>query len=328
MRVLAAALCCTLAGSAGAWAQSTLGAAASTAAAGTVESGGFANRLNREQRLQDLGWRLASANAAFCRESQPSTGLQLLDTASFRRPDAIRRELGLEHSFAVLTAADGSPAEQAGLEAREPVTHINGFELESWSAVEPFAWQRAELAHDLLETMLVLHGQVTLSRPGKPDLTLKGEPACATRFELAGGDDIALADGKRVRISAGYPAFSYPQDELAAVIAHELAHNVLGHRVWLDANGRKQSNVRLTEREADRLAPWLLANAGFEPHAALRFINRWGPEHAGGLFRKRTHEGWDERAERIAAEIPLVLEAIARDGKADWSQHFQREIEP
>ncbi|XUU61461.1 hypothetical protein ACRAQ6_04090 [Erythrobacter sp. HA6-11] len=292
----------------------------------TAMDSAFAARLARDQRLQDLGWRLATANAQFCSDAAPSIGLQLLDTASFRRPDAIRKELGLAHDFAVLTVASGSPAEGAGLKSLEAITHINGFELAGWAVTEPFHWQRTERAHDLLETMLVLHGEVRISRPDKPDVTVAGQPACPTRFELAGGEHTALADGKRVRISANYPAFEYSDDELAALIAHELAHNILRHRVWLDANGRKQKNIRLTEREADRLAPWLLANAGFEPEAALRFMRRWGPEHSGGVFRKRTHEGWDERAEHIAAEIILVREAIGESGQADWRARFKRGI--
>ena len=116
-------------------------------------------------------------------------------------------------------------------------------------------------------------------------------------------------------------------DEVAAAIAHELAHNVLQHRAWLDANGRKRSNVRLIEREADRLMPWLLANAGYDPAAAARFMERWGPVHDGGIFRARTHDGWDERVEFIAAEVDKIRELSSNGTAADWSSRFEREIE-
>ena len=94
-------------------------------------------------------------------------------------------------------------------------------------------------------------------------------------------------------------------------------------RLW-----RKRRAVRLTEREADRLMPWLLANAGYDPGAAHRFMVRWGKKHDPGVFRKRTHDGWDERAEFIAAEIPLVERLLKSEGHADWSRHFWREIDP
>ena len=123
-----------------------------------------------------------------------------------------------------------------------------------------------------------------------------------------------------------FPGFDYPEPEFAAAVAHEFAHNLLRHRRLLDQKGRSLGNVRLTEREADRLMPWLLANAGWEPAAALRFMERWGPRHDGGLFRNRNHEGWDERAEAITAEVARVEALMANEGKADWARHFEREV--
>ncbi len=129
-------------------------------------------------------------------------------------------------------------------------------------------------------------------------------------------------------IGARFPGFTYEEDIFAGVVAHELAHNLLGHTIWLDRNKRKRRNVRLTEREADRLMPWLLANAGYDPAAAYRFMTKWGKDHDLGIFRARTHDGWDERAEFIAAELPIISGLMASDGQADWSVYFRREIDP
>jgi len=73
------------------------------------------------------------------------------------------------------------------------------------------------------------------------------------------------------------------------------------------------------------LMPWLLANAGYDPAAATRFMKRWGPIHDGGIFRKRTHDGWDERVEFIEAERALIEELQQEEG-VDWRRHFTREI--
>ena len=45
--------------------------------------------------------------------------------------------------------------------------------------------------------------------------------------------------------------------------------------------------MRRTEREADRLMPWLLANAGYDPAAAARFWRQWGKKHDAGLLMVR-----------------------------------------
>jgi len=55
-------------------------------------------------------------------------------------------------------------------------------------------------------------------------------------------------------------------------------------------------------------------------------MQRWGPRHDGGLFRNRNHEGWDERAEAISAEIERMRTFLAKEGRADWAQHFVREV--
>ena len=74
--------------------------------------------------------------------------------------------------------------------------------------------------------------------------------------------------------------------------------------------------------------PWLLANAGYDPAAAVTFMTRWGSRHDAGILMIRDHDGWDERAEFIAAELPLVADLVAREGRADWTAHFRREIDP
>ena len=70
----------------------------------------------------------------------------------------------------------------------------------------------------------------------------------------------------------------------------------------------------------------------------MRSLIRWRPllglspssttRHGGGLFRKRTHEGWDERVDAIKAELPLIAAVRSASGAADWAVHFRREIEP
>jgi hypothetical protein len=57
-------------------------------------------------------------------------------------------------------------------------------------------------------------------------------------------------------------------------------------------------------------------------------MTRWGSTHDAGLRMRRHHEGWDERAEAMAAEVPLVQSMMAGEGKADWATHFRREIDP
>jgi len=283
-----------------------------------------------DQRLQNIGWKMVRGNARFCDRVIGSVGLQLQDIASYGRPDIAKAALGLEGAFAVQTAAAGSPAALSGTFARNrEITRIENDDPNQWKAGKRMDWERLTRVHDRIDAALKNKGAVTFRFLDGVTRTLKPVPVCATRFELLGESKTAVSDGGRVVIGTRFPGFGWEDDaEFAGVVAHELAHNLLGHRAWLKRNKRSNSHIRKTEREADRLMPWLLANAGYDPEAAYRFMVRWGKRHDPGLLRSWAYEGWDERAEHIAAELPLIADLIKREGHADWSRHFRREIDP
>lgn len=281
----------------------------------------------RDRQLFTTGWRLASANAPFCAGAARALGFAVLDAGGFGDPEAVRRQLELSGDLAVGAVAPGSPAAAAGVLAGDTLVALNGAALVVRFPRAKPAWQRLIAVTKALDAAAAAGPvAVTLARPGAPErtITLVGVPACPSRFEVLDSGGKAAAEGTRVIFGRSFPGFGYPEAEFAAAVSHELAHNLLGHRIALDAKGRSLGNVRSTEREADRLMPWLLANAGYDPEAALRFMERWGPRHGGGLFRKRTHEGWDERAEAIRAEVGKVQALMANEGKADWARHFTR----
>lgn len=288
----------------------------------------FVHFQAQDQALQDIGWRLARGNAPFCDFTRLSTGLQLQDMRSYRSPDTVRHALGLSGDFAIASVARGSPAEEAGLLPNQEVVAVSGQQLSAWPAKARLDLNRQTRAQGLIDRTLTQDGSIAVVVAGNERVELRGLPTCVTRFELGDGGDHAVADGTRVIVGRKFPGFGYSEDELAAAIAHEAAHNWLQHTNWLAEEGRKTSNIRATEREADRLMPWLLANAGYDPVAALRFMRRWGPKHDGGFLRKGTHEGWDERADAIAEEIELVAQRMEANGTADWRTFFTRSVVP
>lgn len=286
-----------------------------------------------DQRLQNVGWKLARGNVDFCDNVIPSIGLQMQDMASYGSPEVARRALGLKGQFAVQTTASGSPSALSGAFAsNREITLIEDQNPSVWAAGERFEWQRLTRAHDFVDASLAQNGSVSFTfRDGSTaptTISVSPVPVCATRFELLGDGDTAVANGDRVVIGIEFPAFQYEEAEFAGLVAHELAHNLLAHTAWLDRNGRKRRNIRVTEREADRLIPWLLANAGYDPRGGKRFFEKWGPGNDGGLFRNRSHDGWDERAEFVEAEIAQIEALMAAKGQADWRTHFRRDIDP
>ncbi|MEL7190358.1 MAG: hypothetical protein AAGK17_12455 [Pseudomonadota bacterium] len=283
----------------------------------------------KDQRLQNVGWKLVRGNAEICENPIAAIGLQLQDMAVFGDPELARRAIGIKGSFAVQTAAQGSPAALSGaFTPNREITRIASQDPNAWPAKPSEDWRRLTRSHDTIDAVLADQGSIAFGFANGETIEIASVSACATRFELATNNSKAVAEGARVIVGERFVGFAYPDEVFAGAVAHELAHNLLGHRVWLDRNKRKRRNIRLTEREADRLMPWLMANAGYDPQSAVIFMETWGPKHDGGLFRGRTHDGWDERAEFIAAEIPRIKELMEATGKADWSVHFRREIDP
>src|SRR3546814_10090738 len=106
-------------------------------------------------------------------------------------------------------------------------------------------------------------------------------------------------------------------DELAALVAHELAHIVLRHPERLTAAhvsrgmfsifGRNARLIRTTEIEADRLSVVLLANAGYDPMAAARLWRDHGKRLGdGGLLAGTTHLGLEDRIALVEREAALI----------------------
>lgn len=295
----------------------------------TAERAAIGRYQDADQRLQNVGWRLARGNVGLCPRVVSSIGLQLQDMASYGAPAIARKALGLTRDFAVQTAAAGSPAALSGAFVRNrEVIALEKLDPNGWPAKPAMDWNRLVWAHDHVEAMLTGQGGIAITFADGETVRLTPVEVCASRFELMGEGGKAVADGNRVVIGIDFPAFDYAEPEFAALVAHEFAHNVLGHDAWLDRNGRSRRHVRRTEREADRLMPWLLANAGYDPAAAPRFWRQWGTKHDSELLMVRAHDGWDEREEFTAAEVPLITELMAREGRADWRVHFRREIDP
>lgn len=285
----------------------------------------------QDARVLALGYRLLTGNARFCEDATSSAGLLLHDMAAYGSGDRLRGVLGLAGDVGVQALVSGGPAHQAGLLVDDTVLAIGTMRIADIPTEDAEPWERIETIRAEAERLLAISGRlpITVMRSeGPATIEIEGVPACRSRFEIGEGGR-AVADGHRIVIGPDFAAIDYSDPLLAAVLAHELAHNLLRHRAWFDANGgRKRSTVRLTEREADRLMPWLLANAGFDPVAGARFFERWGPRHGGWIFRKRTHDGWDERVEFIEAELPLIASLTERQGEADWATLFRREDLP
>ena len=305
-----------------------LGACAVTPDSTTAKPDPFVEFQRKEARLYAIGHKLATSNASECAKTEPSVGVLLHDAQAYKYADRVKQALGLTGDFGVQAVAAGSPAAQAGILRNDTLLEVDGVAVDSLP--DRRDWQRLADLRQLMAASLE-DGQVDLVwRTASGDVrraSVASTAICESAFELVSGKADARADGRRVLIGENFAGLDYAEDEFAAVLAHEMAHNLLGHLG--KRSGWSIRQIRMSEREADRLAPWLLANAGYDPSAVVRMLQRWGPRHGGGILRKPTHDGWDERVEYLELELKKIDAATraSRDGRANWQIAFSREPE-
>lgn len=269
-----------------------------------------------DHRVNTIGFRLITANAPFCDDRRPATGLLLADMATYRDPQAIRAAMGLKGDFAVQAVAPGSPAAQAGIGAGAELFTIDGSPPASLASFTPGGTGRLNTLHERIESAVEGTREVRLHLTGMAP-ALRGVPACHVHFELTTDGKGAQAGDGLVQVSRAMLAETRSDDEAAFVMAHETAHIVLGHQARRKAAGKARAVVLETEREADRIAVWLMANAGYDPAVAPAFLKRRGAKGLASLFPEPFHDHAGARARMVETEIAAFTAAQGSRPK-DW----------
>ncbi len=287
-----------------------------------------------DQRLNAIGYRLVRASTPFCVNKIPQTGLLLHDIEQYPEQAVAQFALGFDGPITVIAVAPDSPGAGAGLLPGDDILAINGKRIEDIPfdgpefASELPGYRRIAAVNETLEKALATTDtSLEILRGGERiELTVASEQACPSRFQISVSEDRgATADGKLVSITSQMAEYFLNDDEFAAVVAHELAHNLLNHRDRLDSQdvnrgffgqfGKSAKRIKATEIEADRLSVWLMANAGYDPQAAIRFWTRYGKEHGKGIFSASTHYRWKKRVQLFEEEMAKMAAIEPVDGK-------------
>lgn len=248
--------------------------------------------VQQDLRLAIVSHRLASANAPFCTRRERNPGWVLHDERQYPDAETARAAFGLRVPVSVAAVVPGGAADKLGIRASDGLISVAG-SISGENADSRQSADRIEQIQSNMRKQLAADKSVSLTlqtASGQKQLALYPPAICASRFwvDARSGLD-AGADGDGVRITEGFMTFTGNDDaELAALVAHELAHNLLGHRERLKAKGGTRA-ILATEIEADRLSVWLMANAGYDPAAALRFTERHGRKYGLGIFSEGTH---------------------------------------
>ena len=269
-----------------------------------------------DARLVAIGRRLAKGSAGLCAGAVSNPGWTIEDVEQFQPKlrKSVRKALGLAEGPTVVAVEPGSAAGQAGVMPGDQLIEVNG-----WAVPAAPAKRASRARQEALEraTRLGLSsGAITVraDRSGKTlSFRIPAETGCASDFLIgrANGLRSAASNGAQVTVSAAIIDFAQSDDELALILAHEFAHNILGHNKGSPAQriaGADRSGARGPdrEREADRWALYLIARGGYDIAVAPGFWRRWGPKTSFGILSDGSHPSWRDRAERAEAEIGRI----------------------
>lgn len=285
------------------------------------------------RHLFAVSYPILVGGASFCEDKiAPMVGASVSNLYSY--PEEFRSAAKVvfdeTKELRIALIAPNTPADRAGLRARDVLVRINGTPVPSGEdASKAFSKLYDEAAKGKKSfTLAVRRGEDVM------DLTITPDMGCDYPVLLANDDQLnAFADGQRIVIMRGMVRFAENDTELGTVVAHELAHNAMKHI------SAKQNNAMLGlfadilasvggvntqgtfsrmgagiysqdfEAEADYVGLYIMALSGLEIEGAPHFWRRMAAAHPqaiqqGGFLA--SHPSTPERflaLEKTVAEI-------------------------
>lgn len=289
-------------------------------------TGGLGKYMDQRARVERVGFRLRKAAASDCAErkqTKPDIGLVVWSLANFQNTEDRARltgDFGLTNAVTVALAVDDAPAATAGVRNGAIITHVNGEPIgDGKGATERYIARTATAAKQ---------GTVRLKFKDGGEVKVTPETVCEFPTLLVRSSDInAAADGTVLAITSGLFELTNADDEVALVLGHELAHNVLRHLelvktakpapgTLLDAFARSAIGTAVAatinrpfsvqfEKDADRAGLTFMARAGYDIDAAPTFWRRLN-EIMKAKSVAATHPTGPERQRAIEAAVAEI----------------------
>jgi len=311
--------------------------------------------LRQQRRVDDVGHTLLAVATPYCTGGVTSgTGVRFANVNSFPSTyEDAARAVGFSDTVIIVSVARGSAAARAGIDVGDRVIGVSdgtaprgpnaASQLARAIATRGPAAPRLTLHHGdttfLMDASARREARATGGAPSSDThVTVPADTVCGYNLTTSRKDEVnAWADGSNVIVTSAMLRFVTDNDELAAVLAHEIAHNALGHilaqQSRIDGSfgaivdtsaavramnakgetGKQPMDVgslvfsQVQERDADDVAMYLLARAGRrvgEVTNLWRHVAQHNPANVKYVGMHPTTKQRLTRLERAEREMP------------------------
>ena len=250
-----------------------------------------------QERLDRITAPLLIANPDLCKkQARNLLGLTARNKYSYSPlSDAAVRVFDVDERLQVSNVMVGSGAARAGIQKGDILVSIEGRPIPEGANAE-------NDAAALLAPIVALKSSVKLTvlrNDNEQTITVPLTRACGFWVEIGNSDTVnSYSDGRRIVITRGMADFAKTDDELALVVAKEMAHSVLGHARMLkttdlagdiiddlmqvQTGGKKTTSTKVSMKPmpqlydimADALSLQMAARSGYDIDQALPFWQR------------------------------------------------------
>lgn len=299
--------------------------------------------LNYQKELEIVNFRLAQAALPFCDQKKNSyTGLYVsnIDAWPLKHRRLAREMFNLDEELSVQYVVPKSPAANAGIKEGDLILAVEHLPvITGRGATRDFFHLLDNQATKLNPSIAI----TVLQNDQTKIIKVSPQQLCYYPVTITTSNSLnAFANGKLIGVTTGLMRFVENQNELALIIAHEIAHNALHHidakkhnyvmgsfiDLLASAYGIESSGVfgalsttiysKQFEREADYLGMYIAARAGFDISETYTLWDRMAAENlaANDDSALRSHPISAERSialQQAAEEITEKLKIQSRD---------------
>lgn len=259
------------------------------------------------QRVHTIAYRILKANAELCPDNvRKGSGIFALNKYFFKKDyrGPSEKALGMTDQIRVMGVAPESAGESAGVREGDILISLNGWAVPSGKeALKKLGQKFIALSKENENLILTLKRGDQLQ-----SVSLEVDTICDYKYGVTEKPLVnAFADGESISIEGGMMSFVKSDEELATVIGHEIAHNMMDHIskqvgnqvigtivdilfAGLGVNtqgtfGKIGGRVfsQEFESEADYVGLYLMARAGYETRDAPNFWRRMALMHPGSI---------------------------------------------